>query len=119
MTLLETAEFFLRRDGNLQGELGLLQGITRIELEHVLPPPAIYHSCRKMIRRFSAICLLPLAACSVSQDEEVAIGRENAAQINTQLPVVRDPVVSAYLQNLGESIARTTSRGELDWHFYL
>ena len=72
-----------------------------------------------MIRRFSAICLLLLPACSVSQDEEVALGRENAAQINAQLPIVRDAVVSAYLQNLGESIARKTSRADLDWHFYL
>src|SRR5256885_2163349 len=111
--------FFVQRHGKLQGELGLLPGIMRIELEHVLPPPAIYHSCRKMIRRSSAICLLLLPACSVSQDEEVALGRENAAQINAQLPIVRDAVVSAYLQNLGESIARKTSRADLDWHFYL
>ena len=60
-----------------------------------------------------------MAACSVSQDQEVALGRENAATINAQLPIVTDPVVSSYMQELGESIARKTSRADLDWHFYV
>lgn len=57
--------------------------------------------------------------CSVSEDQEVTIGRQNAAQINSQLPLVTDPAISAYVQTLGESIASQTSRADLDWHFYL
>jgi predicted Zn-dependent protease len=67
---------------------------------------------------FAALLLL-LSACSVSEDQEVAVGRENAAQINAQLPIVTDPAVSSYIQDLGESIAKTTSRSDLDWHFYV
>ena len=63
--------------------------------------------------------LILLAACSVSEDQEVALGRQNAEQINSQLPVVTDPQISAYMQELGSQIARTTSRADLDWHFYV
>jgi predicted Zn-dependent protease len=72
-----------------------------------------------MIRCSLPIVVLLLAACSVSQDQEVAIGRQNAAEINAQLPIVTDPEISSYIQNLGESIAKKTSRGDLDWHFYV
>lgn len=70
----------------------------------------------KSLRFFA---LLLLAACSVSQDQEVAIGKQNADEINAQLPIVQDPAISGYVQALGDSIARTTSRADLDWHFYV
>ena len=60
-----------------------------------------------------------LAACSVSQDQEVEIGRENAAQVNAQLPIVQNQAVNAYMQALGTSIASTTSRSDLDWRFFV
>ena len=66
-----------------------------------------------------AALILLLAACSVSEDQEVALGRRNAAEINAQLPIVTDPAVSSYMQDLGESIAKTTSRSDLDWHFFV
>jgi predicted Zn-dependent protease len=74
-----------------------------------------------MIRHHLATLALVLlaAACGVSQDQEVAIGRQNAEQINTRLPIVRDPVVGEYVQQLGLSIARTTSRADLDWRFFI
>ncbi|HKR09958.1 MAG TPA: M48 family metalloprotease, partial [Gemmatimonadaceae bacterium] len=70
-------------------------------------------------RSLAAAGLCVLAACSVSQDQEVELGRENAAQINAQLPIVNDPVVAGYIQELGQSIASKTSRADLDWHFYI
>jgi beta-barrel assembly-enhancing protease len=66
-----------------------------------------------------AALLLLGSACSVSEDQEVALGRENAAQINAQLPIVTDPAISSYIQTLGQSIASGTSRSDLDWHFYV
>jgi predicted Zn-dependent protease len=66
-----------------------------------------------------AALVLLFSACSVSEDQEVALGRQNAAEINAQLPIVTDPAVSSYIQDLGTSIARTTSRSDLDWHFYV
>jgi predicted Zn-dependent protease len=67
--------------------------------------------------RVSAVLIL--LACSVSEDQEIALGRQNADQVNAALPIVTDPVVSAYIQELGSQIARTTSRADLDWHFYV
>ena len=67
--------------------------------------------------RLSVLSLL--LACSVSEDQEIALGRQNADQVNAALPIVTDPVVSAYIQELGSQIARTTSRADLDWHFYV
>ena len=73
-----------------------------------------------MIRCFALTALLfLLAACSVSEDQEIALGRQDADEINSQLPIVTDPAISGYIQALGESIAKKTSRSDLDWHFYV
>jgi len=66
-----------------------------------------------------AALTLVISSCSVSQDQEVAMGQQDAAEVNAQLPIVTDPAVSGYIQSLGESIAKTTSRADLDWHFYV
>jgi predicted Zn-dependent protease len=58
-------------------------------------------------------------ACSVSDQQEVAIGEQDAAEINAQLPLVTDPGITGYVQRLGERIASTTSRADLKWHFYV
>jgi predicted Zn-dependent protease len=71
----------------------------------------------RAIRRAAPAVVLLLSACGVSQDQEVAIGRQGAAQVNAQLPIVRDPVVAEYVRQLGLSIARETSRADLDWQF--
>ncbi|HJQ18736.1 MAG TPA: M48 family metallopeptidase [Gemmatimonadaceae bacterium] len=58
-----------------------------------------------------------LAACGVSQQEEVQMGQQEAQQVNAQLPILQDPVVNQYVNNLGNAIAHTTSRADLDWQF--
>jgi Putative Zn-dependent protease, contains TPR repeats len=60
-----------------------------------------------------------LSACSgsISQQEEVQIGQQNAAQINAQLPMLNDATINSYVNSLGRAIAQRTSRGDLDWHF--
>ena len=73
----------------------------------------------KLHRLLVSACLCAVAGCSVSQDQEVELGKENAAQINAQLPIVQDPAVVSYIQDLGMSIASKTSRSDLDWHFYV
>jgi predicted Zn-dependent protease len=60
-----------------------------------------------------------LVACGVSQQQEVQMGQEYATQINAQLPIVRDPELNRYINVLGDSIARLTSRADLDWHFFI
>jgi len=58
-------------------------------------------------------------ACGVSQQQEVQIGAEQAQQVNAQLPIIQDPAINRYLNILGDSLARVTSRADLDWHFYM
>lgn len=67
----------------------------------------------------SAIACALAAACSVSDQQEVGIGQQNAAQINAQLPIITDPAIADYVQQLGARLAAGTSRANLDWHFYV
>lgn len=60
-----------------------------------------------------------IAGCDVPPDQEAAMGEENARAINDQVPLVTDPVINEYVTALGDSIARNTSRSDLDWHFYV
>jgi beta-barrel assembly-enhancing protease len=60
-----------------------------------------------------------LAGCGVSQQQEVQMGQEYAQQINAQLPIIQDPEVNRYINVLGDSISRLTSRKDLDWHFFI
>ena len=71
------------------------------------------------IRRLS-LALSSLAittACSVSQSDERAIGSANAAQVDSELPIVHDSVVDKFVTELGRSMASRTSRADLDWQF--
>lgn len=72
-----------------------------------------------LTRAAAVVSIAFLASCQVSEDQEVQLGRQNAEQVNAQLRLVRDPVVTKYVQDLGLSIARTTSRAELDWRFFV
>jgi predicted Zn-dependent protease len=44
---------------------------------------------------------------------------EYATQINAQLPIVQDPELNRYINVLGDSIARLTSRRDLEWRFFI
>jgi len=73
-----------------------------------------------MKRIFASLALsISLAACGVSQQQEVAIGQDYSQQINAQLPIVSDPEINRYVNVLGDEIARRTSRADLDWRFYI
>lgn len=60
---------------------------------------------------------LALNACAISQQQEVQMGTDYAAQINAQLPILRDAQVSAYLTTLGGRLAAVTDQRALQWHF--
>ena len=48
------------------------------------------------------------------------MGQQYVAQINSQLPIVQDPEINRYINVLGDSIARLTSRTDIpEWHFYI
>lgn len=58
-----------------------------------------------------------LAGCAVSTQQEVQMGQQEAQQISTQLPMLQDAQINAYVNDLGNEIAKRTSRADLDWHF--
>jgi predicted Zn-dependent protease len=63
---------------------------------------------------------ITMTACGVSTQQEVEMGQSYVQQINQQLPIVQDPELNRYINVLGDSIARLTSRTDLpDWHFYI
>jgi predicted Zn-dependent protease len=70
---------------------------------------------RKISLTVGAIALL--AGCGVSTQQEVQMGQEEAQQVNAQLPMVQDAVIQNYVNALGQRIARTTSRADLNWQF--
>jgi predicted Zn-dependent protease len=75
----------------------------------------------RVLTRFAAglAACVALSACagSISQQEEVQLGAQGAQQVNAQLPMLNDASINAYVNSLGNAIARTTSRADLDWHF--
>ena len=77
----------------------------------------VCRSRQPALTRTSVLLLVFLAACEVSDAREIAVGRENAAQIDAKLPLLTDSAVTAYVQSLGERIASRTSRAELPWRF--
>ena len=70
-------------------------------------------------RPLSLLLCATLAACSVSDSDERQLGERYVEQINAQLPLVADPRVNGYVDALGRSIAAKTSRGSLDWKFFV
>jgi predicted Zn-dependent protease len=76
-----------------------------------------------MRSRIRAVTLLFISlgatACEISEDQERSLGESYAEQIAAQLPLVRDPAVNAYVTELGNRIARGTSRADLDWRFHV
>ena len=55
-----------------------------------------------------------ISGCSVSESDERAIGSANAAQVDSQLPIVHDTAVDRFVTELGRSMASRTSRADLD-----
>ena len=52
-----------------------------------------------------------------SQEQERQIGAADAAQVDSQLPIIHDSAIEAYISTLGRSMASHTSRSDLDWRF--
>jgi predicted Zn-dependent protease len=65
----------------------------------------------------AATFTLALGACGVSQQQEVELGTNYAAQVEQQLPIVNDPEVNRYINVLGDSLARLADARDLDWRF--
>lgn len=58
------------------------------------------------------------AACSMSTQEEMQLGAQYSAQLNSQLPLVRDAAANRYVNQLGDQLARSGQRG-INYTFYI
>lgn len=78
---------------------------------------------RSIPRRRAALLALALAAattgCGISQDDEVDIGREHSVKVEQQVPILGDPLAAAYLDSVGQAMARRADTRELKWQFKL
>lgn len=63
------------------------------------------------------LALLAAMACSVDDAEEKALGAEAAAQIDSQMPLVRDAEIGTYLTTLGMALAGPSDTRDRDWRF--
>ncbi len=59
------------------------------------------------------------AACGVTTQQEVALGQQQSAQINQQLPLINDATVNRYINTLGQQLARQGPRQDVAWTFYV
>jgi beta-barrel assembly-enhancing protease len=77
------------------------------------------------VRRWTGILALSGAtvgvttSCAPSVQEEVQMGRQYAAEINRQLPIVQDAAVHRYINELGNSIARHADQRGVQYQFYV
>ena len=59
------------------------------------------------------------AACGISTQQELQVGRQYAAEINRQLPIVDDPVIHRYINQLGNRIQRQPGNRDIPYTFYV
>ena len=71
--------------------------------------------CARACLALGALAAMP--ACSISQNEERELGAEEAARVDSQLPLVGDTAIARFVTALGRSMASRTSRADLDWRF--
>ena len=74
-------------------------------------------------RRLITVCLVgSVASCAtigrfniLSTEQEGEIGREAAREIERELKLYNDPVVTAYINSLGQKLARYSQRSGLTY----
>lgn len=75
-----------------------------------------------MLRRILTLGLVAgsttLAAC-VSIQQELELGRQYAAEINQQLPIVEDAAIHRYINDLGNRIQRQPGSRDIPYTFYV
>ena len=56
-------------------------------------------------------------ACSVSARDEREIGRDEAASIDSQVPIVQDTAITQFAARLGQSLTSQSGRTDVEWRF--
>jgi beta-barrel assembly-enhancing protease len=79
----------------------------------------------KTFRRWTGVLALSgataglAAGCAPSVQEEVQMGRQYAAEINRQLPIVQDAAIHRYINELGGQIAAVADQRGIQYTFYV
>ena len=84
--------------------------------------PSMIRMARRSVAVLAFAGAVPLAAgCApqVSTQQEVELGREYAAQLARELPLVQDRQVNQYINDLGRSIARRADPRGIPYTFYV
>ena len=81
--------------------------------------PSHRHPRNPLARLRGALLLLTLGACQVTDDQAQQIGREQSAELDRQLPLVTDPTAVAYLDSIGQALARRADDRGRPWRFQL
>ena len=83
-------------------------------------PPA----ARARFAGAAALCSLSLAGCStvgqlnlVSEQEELAMGAQFAAELEKELTFIDDAEIRGYIEDLGQSLARVSKRNNITYTF--
>jgi len=82
----------------------------------------------KSLRYIRFVALIILCVCSVltnaqagmfslSEQDEIRIGRQAAAQVEQKAQILRDPEVQNYISKLGMELAHASARPNLPWRF--
>ena len=72
------------------------------------------------LRRLGLLLLLPVALSGcVSEQREQELGDVIATDINSRVPLVRDPILNAYVSLLGSQLVQVSGRPNLDYRFYI
>jgi predicted Zn-dependent protease len=69
------------------------------------------------MRFMTGLAAMIAVACSVSEDQEKAIGQDAAAQVEREAPMVAEPAVNDYVTRLGTTLASRSDDRNRDWHF--
>lgn len=73
-----------------------------------------------MTRLFFLVPALAVtASCAVSRQQAAELGAQQAAQLNNELPIVRNANADQYVEQLGQRIVSQTPYAGQDFQFYL
>jgi beta-barrel assembly-enhancing protease len=95
---------------------GALPWVIAVALMSAVPGPASAASI-DLGRIFDIGKDVATAATGLSEDEEITVGREIAGRTLGAAPLVNDPELQAYVNQVGRWVAAQAERPDLPWHF--
>lgn len=63
------------------------------------------------------LAMVLATGCGVTQQQEVDLGANTAAQVSAQLPLIKDAAVVNYITALGKQLAKQVDTRNLTWYF--